>query len=193
MNGIPFPLRSPGKGANTRSVMNIRTLIILLSLPASGLLGAARDIQFKSINFVTSVVEMHNYGTTSQSLAGWRFCTHDENQIRRYSSTTGLNAVSIAAGESLLFITPTMRPAAIPPTSIAAPLAISPPLSIPTPTGSRSTSLLPSGPVPMSPITCSGASMESTTSRRPREVMTPKPVAYGSIRVSGSPPPPTPP
>lgn len=29
--------------------MNIRTLIILLSLPAPGLLGAARDIQFKSI------------------------------------------------------------------------------------------------------------------------------------------------
>lgn len=81
--------------------MNIRTLIILLSLPASGLLGAVRDIQFKSINFVTSVVEMHNYGTASQSLAGWRFCTHDENQIRRYSSTTGLNAVSIAPGESL--------------------------------------------------------------------------------------------
>ncbi|MFP6876437.1 MAG: hypothetical protein VCA37_06385 [Roseibacillus sp.] len=59
---------------------------------------------------MTSVVEMHNYGTTSQSLAGWRFCTHDENQIRRYSSTTGLNAVSIAAGESLFIHYPNDAP-----------------------------------------------------------------------------------
>ena len=62
---------------------------------------APRDIQFRSVNFETSVIELYNFGEDTENLDGWRFCSHDENQVRRYSSNTGLNNISLAAGESL--------------------------------------------------------------------------------------------
>ena len=60
-----------------------------------------RFVQIQSINLTTSVLELHNSGTESQSLAGWRFCTHDENEIRRYSAVSGLNNFTLASGQSL--------------------------------------------------------------------------------------------
>ncbi|MDA0347027.1 MAG: hypothetical protein O3C43_05405 [Verrucomicrobia bacterium] len=62
---------------------------------------AVDEIQFRSINFQDNVVELFNFGNAPISLDGWRFCTHDENQIRQYSSPGGLNGVTIAAGASL--------------------------------------------------------------------------------------------
>ncbi len=67
---------------------------------ASAANAAPRDIQFRSVNFATGVVQLHNFGASTESLAGWRFCTHDENQTFRYSGNTGLNGVSIPASES---------------------------------------------------------------------------------------------
>ncbi|MGI9427775.1 MAG: hypothetical protein ACR2NM_03895 [Bythopirellula sp.] len=62
---------------------------------------AFRDVQFLSIDFETEVLELFNFGNSLEPLDGWRFCTHDEDQVRRYSSTSGLNGVSIGAGDSL--------------------------------------------------------------------------------------------
>ena len=64
---------------------------------------APRDVQFRSIDFQTAVVELHNFGTENESLDGWRFCTHDDNQERRYSSASALNGITLAPGDSLFF------------------------------------------------------------------------------------------
>ena len=60
-----------------------------------------RAIQIRTIDLANQTIEVHNFGTTDQSLAGWRFCTHDESEERRYGSGTGLNGVVLPAGESL--------------------------------------------------------------------------------------------
>jgi len=60
-----------------------------------------RFVQIRSIDLTTSVLELFNSGTASQSLAGWRFCTHDEDQVRRYSGSAGLNSFTLASGQSL--------------------------------------------------------------------------------------------
>ena len=60
-----------------------------------------RFVQIRSIDLTTSVLELFNSGTDSQSLAGWRFCTHDEDSVRRYSTTSGLNSITLASGDSL--------------------------------------------------------------------------------------------
>ena len=62
---------------------------------------AQREIQFSSVDFVSSVIELHNFGDVSVDLSGWRFCSHDEDQVRRYSGSTGLNGMTIAPGGSL--------------------------------------------------------------------------------------------
>ena len=64
-------------------------------------LAAPRDIQIRSVDFTTNVVELHNFGVATESLDGWRFCTQDENQTFVYSLTTGLNGKSLAPGASL--------------------------------------------------------------------------------------------
>ncbi len=63
--------------------------------------GAPRDVQFRSINLAQQIVELHNFGVNEEPLDGWRFCTHDEDQARRYSSPGGLNGFELAPGESL--------------------------------------------------------------------------------------------
>jgi hypothetical protein len=70
------------------------------TLLASFAHAAPRDIQMRSVNLATSVVELHNFGAGTETLTGWRFCTHDEDQSFRYSSPGGLDGVSIPAGGS---------------------------------------------------------------------------------------------
>lgn len=60
-----------------------------------------RFVQIESIDFTSNVLQLTNFDSTSKDLSGWRFCTHDEDQIRRYSASTGLNGVTLAAGASL--------------------------------------------------------------------------------------------
>ena len=83
-------------------VVAVVVVVGLVGTPAWMELRAAdRDVQFRSIDFTTSVVELFNFGDTLVELDGWRFCTHDENQRRRYSGPSGFDGVSLAAGESL--------------------------------------------------------------------------------------------
>ena len=61
-----------------------------------------RDVQIRSIDFDAGVLELHNFGALDIDLTGWRFCSHDFNEVRRYSSSSGLNGVIIEAGTSVL-------------------------------------------------------------------------------------------
>lgn len=81
--------------------MNTSLIALTFSLVFTTSLLANRAIQFREVDFTTSVIELHNFDTVTQALDGWRFCSHDDNQVRRYSSTSGLNGLSIPAGESL--------------------------------------------------------------------------------------------
>ena len=60
-----------------------------------------RFVQIRSIDFVNGVLELHNFGAVDENLGGWRFCSHDEDQDRRYSSAGGFNGVTLMAGQSL--------------------------------------------------------------------------------------------
>jgi len=79
-----------------------RALIVsAVAALASSAHAAPRDVQFRTVDLDSGVVELHNFGSTSEDLSGWRFCSHDESVVRRYSASTGLNGVSIDAGESV--------------------------------------------------------------------------------------------
>ena len=87
---------------NTRLATITLTAFLLLAQTLTAQITVPdRFVQIRSVNLTTSVLELFNSGTSSQSLAGWRFCTHDEDSVRRYSSTTGLNSVTLASGDSL--------------------------------------------------------------------------------------------
>lgn len=84
-----------------RPGLNSLSLAFSTILLSSAVDAAPRDVQFVNIDFDAGVVELRNLGTTTEPLAGWRFCSHNTSLERRYSSTSGLNAVSIAPGESI--------------------------------------------------------------------------------------------
>ncbi len=84
--------------------MKARHLIILattFTLASAGLYAAERDVQIRSVDLDAGVIELHNFGTTDEDLTGYRFCTHDEDQIRQYSAAVGFTGVTIEAGTSL--------------------------------------------------------------------------------------------
>ena len=87
---------------NKSNLHHVYSILFLLTflLPPS-LQAAPRDIQIASVNFATSVVEVKNFGSSTELLDGWRFCSHNTSQFRRYSAFDGLDGVSIAAGASL--------------------------------------------------------------------------------------------
>lgn len=66
----------------------------------NGPTSAPRDIQIRSVDFTTAIIELKNYGPGTIDLSGWQFCSHDVDQIRRYSSAGGLNGISIDSGQS---------------------------------------------------------------------------------------------
>ncbi len=77
-------------------------LLALVSLAAAGpAAGAPRDVQIRSIDLQSSVVELFNFGDTDQPLAGYQFCTADENEIFQYSLAAGLYGFTIEARTSL--------------------------------------------------------------------------------------------
>lgn len=60
-----------------------------------------RDVQIRSVDFVRGTLEIFNFGSVDRTLDGWRFCSHDGDQQRVYSSPSGLNGVAIEAGTSV--------------------------------------------------------------------------------------------
>ncbi|MEM7756103.1 MAG: GC-type dockerin domain-anchored protein [Planctomycetota bacterium] len=62
---------------------------------------ASRDVQVRSIDFETGVLEVFNFGTGDVDLTGWRFCSHDFDQQRRYTQAAALTGVMLEAGSSI--------------------------------------------------------------------------------------------
>jgi len=74
----------------------------LLSV-AAGAAAEPRDVQIRSVDFETGVIELHNFGDTDESLQFWRWCSADEDEIQLYTAFGGLLGVTIEAGTSILF------------------------------------------------------------------------------------------
>ncbi len=81
--------------------MNKSLVIVSAGIFAPVGLADNRDVQFRGINLDTGVVEVFNYGVDAIDLTGWRFCSHDDNQRRRYSSADGLDGMTLEAGASI--------------------------------------------------------------------------------------------
>lgn len=62
---------------------------------------APRDVQIVDVDFTTQVIELFNFGTGTENLSGWQFCSHNGTFIRQYSTATALNGISINPGQSL--------------------------------------------------------------------------------------------
>ncbi len=75
--------------------------VLVVGMVAGSAVAANRDVQFARFDVPNRIMELHNFGTETVNLDGWRFCSHSGNQIRRYSSAGGFDGLSIDAGESL--------------------------------------------------------------------------------------------
>ncbi len=73
-------------------------LAVLSLALASSAIAAPRDVQFRSVDVANGVVELHNFGTSTEPLDGWQFCSHDAAVVRRNSAPAGLNGRSLAPG-----------------------------------------------------------------------------------------------
>jgi hypothetical protein len=71
---------------------------MLLSCPARA---GVRDVQIREVDTAARIITLHNFGATSQSLNGFRFCTADSDQVLRYTSATGLNGFTLGPGGAL--------------------------------------------------------------------------------------------
>jgi len=73
----------------------------LIAMAGAQSLAADRDVQFINIHTQAQILTIMNTGGESVDLSGWRFCTHNTSQVRRYSSSSGLNGVLMAPGTSI--------------------------------------------------------------------------------------------
>lgn len=88
--------------STTKMIWVVLTTILLSYSPATAqIVNPVRNVQIRTIDLVNQTVEVRNFGTTDQPLDGWRLCTHDESEERRYSSTAAFNGVVLSAGESI--------------------------------------------------------------------------------------------
>lgn len=85
-------------------VVALTTILATYSNVSAQISTPSRQVQIRTIDFSNQTVEVHNFGPTDQTLNGWRFCTHDESAVRRYSSVAGFNGVVLPAGESLFLM-----------------------------------------------------------------------------------------
>ncbi|MEO1008872.1 MAG: GC-type dockerin domain-anchored protein [Planctomycetota bacterium] len=77
------------------------TIAATAGLAAAAHAQVDRQVQIRSVDFGTGVIELFNFAATDVDLSGWRFCSHDFNEARRYSGSGGLNGVTIEAGTSV--------------------------------------------------------------------------------------------
>ena len=83
----------------------LTTTLATYSNVSAQITNPVRQVQIRTIDFANQTIEIHNFGTDDQDLSGWRFCTHDEDSERRYSSTNALNGIPpLAAGESMFLM-----------------------------------------------------------------------------------------
>jgi len=80
----------------------MRTDRIAATVVVAGLAAAAhaqatapRAVQIRSVDFNAGILEVFNFGDAPVDLEGWRFCSHDFDQARRYTSPGGLAGVTM--------------------------------------------------------------------------------------------------
>ncbi|GHC54860.1 hypothetical protein [Roseibacillus persicicus] len=76
-----------------------RNHLAIVSLLASGTL-AHGAIVFSQIDLVNNTITLTNTGASAVDLGGWRFCSHDIDSVRVYSSSSQFNGISILSNES---------------------------------------------------------------------------------------------
>jgi hypothetical protein len=91
-------------------VSGFAPIVAVLAMTTAAV-AAPRDVQIRTIDFATGVIELHNFGAASQSLNGFVFCTFDDNQTFQYTLSSGLNGQTVAAGASLFIHTLNDAPA----------------------------------------------------------------------------------
>jgi len=84
-----------------KSSTNKFCIITLVAATASMSHAGERDLQFINIHTQDQVLMLQNTGIETLDLDGWRFCTHNTTQTLRYSSSSGLNGVSVDPGQSI--------------------------------------------------------------------------------------------
>ena len=84
--------------------ITLTTILATYSNVSAQITNPIRQIQIRNIDFTNQTIEIHNFGTADQDLSGWRFCSHDEDSERRYSSASSLNGVTLPAGESFFLM-----------------------------------------------------------------------------------------
>lgn len=85
------------------------TLGAILGLLALSSSLAHSAIVFSKIDLVTNTITLTNTAANSVDLGGWRFCSHDLDNVRTYTSPSDFNGVSILGGESLVVDTTTLN------------------------------------------------------------------------------------
>ena len=84
--------------------ITLTTILATYSNVSAQITNPIRQIQIRNIDFTNQTIEIHNFGTADQDLSGWRFCSHDEDSERRYSSASSLSGVTLPAGESFFLM-----------------------------------------------------------------------------------------
>lgn len=86
----------------------IGSFVVILAVGGATALGQTvpsaddhRNIQFQTVDFVKGTFTLVNFSSQALDLTGWRFCTHNYVSRRRYTGSSGLNGVTIPAGETL--------------------------------------------------------------------------------------------
>ena len=82
--------------------MRVQTTAVIsfisgMSMSASA---APRDIQFINIHPESEVLQLFNSSDEPISIEGWRFCSHNTSEVRRYTSPSTFDGVVIPAQTS---------------------------------------------------------------------------------------------
>jgi len=85
---------------NTRTISKL-SILSLVAIAGTHALGAERDVQIVSVDTVSGVFTITNTGQETTSLAGWRFCSHNTSQVRRYTSPIGLVDFELAPNATI--------------------------------------------------------------------------------------------
>lgn len=83
---------------------NLHALAALSTFGLSSALALAgnRDVQFTIIIPESRQIVIDNTGDEPIDLSGWRFCTHNTSVVRRYTSPTGFNGITIEPNVNLI-------------------------------------------------------------------------------------------
>ena len=79
-----------------------RITAIIVSLVMFAGATSARTVQISAIDFSQGTIELTNFGSTSADMSNWRFFSHDDDQVRVYSSAPGIGGL-INPGETITF------------------------------------------------------------------------------------------